>query len=81
MVRRRWSAPKAARRSTFDPADLNKNLDWKGKGKPTTEGSSRSCRRTKKFQVSSSRFQVKSAIVNLELGTGNLTLPGPAPRR
>jgi type 1 glutamine amidotransferase len=22
----------------FDPADLNKNLDWKGKGKPTTEG-------------------------------------------
>ena len=23
---------------TFDPADLNKNLDWKGKGKPTAEG-------------------------------------------
>jgi hypothetical protein len=22
----------------FDPADLNKNLDWKGKGQPTTEG-------------------------------------------
>lgn len=30
--------PEAGAPVKFDAADLNKNLDWKGKGKPTTEG-------------------------------------------
>jgi hypothetical protein len=37
-----WSAkadvPESGAKVAFDPADLNKNLDWKGKGKPTAEG-------------------------------------------
>jgi hypothetical protein len=37
-----WSAkadvPESGAMVTFDPADLNKNLDWKGKGPPTTQG-------------------------------------------
>ena len=57
LVREGGRFPRAARRWTFDPADLNKNLDWKGKGKPTPRGSSRSCRRT----GSSSRFRAGSS--------------------
>jgi type 1 glutamine amidotransferase len=30
--------PEGGSTVAFDPADLNKNLDWKGKGKPTTAG-------------------------------------------
>jgi trehalose utilization protein len=30
--------PEKGAKVEFDPADLNKNLDWKGKGKPTAEG-------------------------------------------
>jgi hypothetical protein len=30
--------PESGSTVKFDPADLNKNLDWKGKGKPTTDG-------------------------------------------
>jgi type 1 glutamine amidotransferase len=37
-----WSAkidvPESGAKVAFDPNDLNKNLDWKGKGKPTAEG-------------------------------------------
>lgn len=37
-----WSAkvevPEKGAKVEFDPADLNKNLDWKGKGEPTAEG-------------------------------------------
>ena len=36
-----WSAkldvPEKGAKVAFDAADLNKNLDWKGKGKPTAE--------------------------------------------
>jgi type 1 glutamine amidotransferase len=38
----RWCAkapvPETGAKVEFDPADLNKNLDWKGKGKPTADG-------------------------------------------
>ena len=30
--------PEGGAKVAFDPGDLNKNLDWKGKGEPTTEG-------------------------------------------
>jgi len=30
--------PETGAKVAFDPADLNKNLDWKGKGPPTMEG-------------------------------------------
>lgn len=30
--------PEGGAKVDFDPADLNKNLDWKGKGPPTSEG-------------------------------------------
>ena len=37
-----WSAkipvPEGGAKVAFDPADLNKNLDWKGKGQPTAAG-------------------------------------------
>jgi type 1 glutamine amidotransferase len=37
-----WAAkvevPEKGAKVDFDVADLNKNLDWKGKGKPTTDG-------------------------------------------
>ncbi len=37
-----WSAkvdvPEDGAKVEFDPADLNKHLDWKGKGRPTTAG-------------------------------------------